>query len=231
VSITGVADDPITVVVADDQAMVRAGFRRLLEAEPDVDVVAEAADGREAVELVTRLKPQIALLDIRMPNMDGIEATRRITAKTPTRVVILTTFDLDEYVYDGLRGGASGFLLKDAPAEQMLDAIRAVAAGDALIAPSVTRRLLSEFVRRPSPGGSALALSHLTERERDVVLRLGRGMSNAEIAAELFLGEATVKTHVGNALAKLGLRDRIQAVVWAYETGLISPGEGVAPGG
>jgi DNA-binding NarL/FixJ family response regulator len=202
----------------------RAGFRRLLDAEADLDVVAEAANGVEAVEQVLRTRPQVALLDIRMPTMDGIEATRRIVASTTTSVVILTTFDLDEYVYEALRAGASGFLLKDAPPEQMIDAVHAVARGDALIAPSVTRRLLTEFVRRPDPAAPSPRLDGLTERERDVLLRLGRGRSNAEIAAELFLGEATIKTHVGNLLTKLGLRDRVQAVVFAYENGLVKPG-------
>jgi DNA-binding NarL/FixJ family response regulator len=214
----------VRVLVADDQAMVRAGFRRLLEAESDIDVVGEAADGREAVELAGRLRPNVALLDIRMPNMDGIEATRRI-ADAQTRVVILTTFDLDEYVYDALRAGACGFLLKDALPDQMIAAVHAAAGGDALIAPSITRRLLAEFARRPEPKDATDQLSALTEREHDVLLRLGRGMSNAEIAGELFLGEATIKTHVGNVLAKLGLRDRVQAVVFAYETGLVRPGE------
>jgi DNA-binding NarL/FixJ family response regulator len=215
----------VTVVVADDQAMVRAGFRRLLDAEPDIDVVGEANDGGQAVDLVDRLRPQVALLDIRMPNMDGIEATRRITVVGTTRVVILTTFDLDEYVYDALRAGASGFLLKDAPPEQMIAGVHAAASGDALIAPSVTRRLLDEFAQRPQPADASRALASLTERERDILLRLGRGRSNAEIAAELFLGEATIKTHVGNVLAKLTLRDRVQAVVYAYENGLITPGD------
>jgi len=213
----------ITVVVADDQALVRAGFLRLLESEPSIEVVGEAADGAAAVEIVTRLRPDVALLDIRMPTMDGIEATRRIIASTSTRVVILTTFDLDEYVYDALRAGASGFLLKDAPPQQMVAAVAAAAAGDALIAPAVTRRLLAEFVRRPRPGGDP-ALAGLTEREREVLVRLGRGLSNGEIAAEMYLGEATVKTHVSNVLGKLGLRDRTQAVVYAYETGLVQPG-------
>ena len=213
----------VTVVVADDQALVRAGFLRLLESEPGIEVVGEAADGAAAVDIVTRLRPDVALLDIRMPAMDGIEATRRITARTSTRVVILTTFDLDEYVYDALRAGASGFLLKDAPPQQMVSAVAAAAAGDALIAPAVTRRLLAEFVRRPRPGGDP-ALAGLTDREREVLVRLGRGLSNGEIAAEMYLGEATVKTHVSNVLAKLGLRDRTQAVVYAYETGLVQPG-------
>ncbi|MGH8891073.1 MAG: response regulator [Acidothermaceae bacterium] len=214
----------VTVVVADDQAMVRAGFRRLLEAEAEIDVVADAADGVQAVELVTRLKPAVALLDVRMPNMDGIEATRRITANSATRVVILTTFDLDEYVYDALRAGASGFLLKDAPPEQMIAAVHAAAAGDALISPSITKRLLAEFARRPRAEDAGPLLASLTGREKDVLMLLGRGMSNGEIAGTLFLGEATVKTHVGNVLAKLSLRDRVQAVVFAYETGLVTPG-------
>jgi DNA-binding NarL/FixJ family response regulator len=214
----------IRVLVVDDQALVRAGFRRLLDSEPDLDVVGEAADGAHAVELAARLRPHVALLDIRMPTMDGIEATRRITAAGDTRVIILTTFDLDEYVYDALRGGACGFLLKDSPPEQMLTAIHAAAAGDALIAPPITRRLLEEFVRRPRPDAATHAMAELTGREQEVLLRLGRGLSNAEIAAELYLGEATVKTHISNVLAKLQLRDRVQAVVFAYEHGLVVPG-------
>jgi DNA-binding NarL/FixJ family response regulator len=214
----------ISVAVADDQAMVRAGFRRLLETEPDLDVVAEAANGAEAVEQVTRTRPQVVLMDIRMPVLDGIEATRRIVSSTRTSVIILTTFDLDEYVFEALRAGASGFLLKDAQPEQMIEAIHAVARGDALIAPSITRRLITEFARRPVLADPAPRLAGLTEREHEVLLRLGRGRSNAEIAAELYLGEATIKTHVGNTLAKLGLRDRIQAVVFAYEHGLVQPG-------
>jgi DNA-binding NarL/FixJ family response regulator len=214
----------IRVAIADDQHMVRAGFRRLLELEPDVDVVGDAADGIGAVALVDRTLPDVALLDIRMPNMDGIEATRRITTRSATRVVILTTFDLDEYVYDAIRAGASGFLLKDSPPDQMVAAIHAAAAGDALIAPAVTRRLLAEFARRPDPHHPDARLAALTERERDVLLHLARGRSNGEIARQLYLGEATVKTHVANALTKLGLRDRTQAVVYAYETGLVTPG-------
>lgn len=219
----------VTVLVADDHAVVRAGFCRLLAAEPDIEVVAEAQDGAEAVATATRLRPQVVLMDIRMPNMDGIEATRRITAAGQTRVVILTTFDLDEYVYDALRAGACGFLLKDAPPEQMITAVHAAASGDALVSPSITRRLIGEFVRRPAPDLTTRALAPLTDRERDVVRLLGRGLSNSEIAAALFLGEATVKTHVGNVLAKLSLRDRTHAVVFAYETGLLTPGDNTPP--
>jgi len=214
----------IRVVVADDQQLMRAGIVRLLESESDIDVVAEASDGAHAVDLVARLRPEVVLLDIRMPNMDGLEATRRIVASGQTRVVILTTFDLDEYVYDALRAGASGFLLKDTPPAQMIAAIHAAARGDALIAPQVTRRLLNEFIHRPVPADAADDLQVLTERERDVFTCLARGMSNTEIAAQLFLGEATVKTHVSNTLAKLGLRDRIGAVVYAYEHGHVTPG-------
>jgi len=214
------------VLIADDQALVRAGFRRLLDGEADLHVVAEAGDGASAVAAAGRHRPDVALLDIRMPVMDGIEATRRIVAATPTRVVILTTFDLDEYVYDGLRAGASGFLLKDAPPDQLIAALHAAAAGDALIAPSITRRLIDEFARRPRPGDAGAAVESLTARERDVLRHLARGLSNAEIAGTMYLGEATVKTHVGNVFAKLGLRDRVQAVVYAYEHGLVRPGAG-----
>jgi len=214
------------VLIADDQALVRAGFRRLLDGEADLHVVAEAGDGASAVAAAGRHRPDVALLDIRMPVMDGIEATRRIVAATPTRVVILTTFDLDEYVYDGLRAGASGFLLKDAPPDQLIAALHAAAAGDALIAPSITRRLIDEFARRPRPGDAGAAVESLTTRERDVLRHLARGLSNAEIAGTMYLGEATVKTHVGNVFAKLGLRDRVQAVVYAYEHGLVRPGAG-----
>jgi DNA-binding NarL/FixJ family response regulator len=215
----------LEVVVADDQALVRAGFCRLVDSEADMHVAGEAGNGDEAVALVRRATPDVALLDIRMPVMDGIEATRRIVATTSTRVVILTLFDLDDYVYAALRAGASGFLLKDAPADQMLSAIRVAAAGDALIAPSVTRRLLDEFARlgqgRVLPG-----VGDLTERERQVLVLMASGLSNAEIALRMFLGEATVKTHVGRVLAKLGVRDRVQAVVVAYESGLVRPGDG-----
>jgi DNA-binding NarL/FixJ family response regulator len=216
----------ISVLIADDQGLVRAGFRKLLEAEEGLRVVAEAADGLEAVALARQLQPDIVLMDIRMPRLDGLEATRRLLdGPTRTRVVMLTTFDLDEYVFDALTAGASGFLLKDAPPEQLIAAIQVVAGGDALLAPSITRRLIEEFVRRPPPrSGPPNRLGGLTARELEVLRLLARGLSNAEIAAELVLGEATVKTHVGNLLTKLGLRDRVQAVVLAYESGLVQPG-------
>jgi DNA-binding NarL/FixJ family response regulator len=214
----------IRVALTDDQAMVRAGFRRLLELEADLDVVGEAADGLEAVALAARTQPDVMLLDIRMPRLDGIAATRRITENGPTRAVTLTTFDLDEYVYGALRAGASGFLLKDAEPEEMLAAVRAAAGGDAVISPRITRRLLAEFVQRPTADDADQALDNLTDREREIFSPLARGRSNTEIAATLFLGEATVKTHVGNVLAKLQLRDRIQAVVYAYEHGIVTPG-------
>ena len=214
----------IRVVVADDQALVRSGFRAILSHESDLEVVGEAGDGREAVEQVRRHRPDVVLMDVRMPVMDGLDATRALTSSgSTTRVLILTTFDLDEYVYAALRGGASGFLLKDAPAAQLLTAIRVVAAGDALIAPSITRRLIAEFTHRPPPTDRPAQLEPLTAREREVLGLLARGMSNSEIAAALFLGEATVKTHVARILSKLGLRDRVQAVVLAYETGLAQP--------
>jgi DNA-binding NarL/FixJ family response regulator len=216
----------VSVLIADDQGLVRAGFRKLLESEGGLRVVAEAADGLEAVALARRLQPDVVLMDIRMPRLDGLEATRRLLdGPTRTRVVMLTTFDLDEYVFDALTAGASGFLLKDAPPEQLIAAIQVVAGGDALLAPSITRRLIEEFVRRPPPrSGPPRRLGGLTGRELEVLRLLARGLSNAEIAAELVLGEATVKTHVGNLLTKLGLRDRVQAVVLAYESGLVQPG-------
>lgn len=214
----------ISVVLADDQQLIRAGLGRLLDSEPDLNVVGQAGHGASAVDLVRRVRPQVALLDIRMPTMAGIEATRRIVGACDTRVVILTTFDLDEYVYASLRAGASGFILKDAPTDHMLHAIRAAADGHALIDPAVTRRLIGEFVRRPAPDAAKEALRLLTDRERDVFAGLARGLSNAEIATQLFLGEATIKTHVGNVLTKLRLRDRIQTVIYAYENGLVTPG-------
>jgi DNA-binding NarL/FixJ family response regulator len=220
-----------SVLLADDQALLRAGLRRLIDAEPDLEVCAAAADGAEAVSRCRELRPQVALLDIRMPRVDGIEATRQIVGSSATRVVLLTLFDLDEYVYDGLRAGATGFLLKDSPPEQLLAAIRAAAAGDALIEPRVTRRLLEEFVGRRTEPVVVPGVDLLTQRERDVWVQVASGRSNAEIAATLFLGEATVKTHLGNVFAKLQVRDRVQAVVLAYEAGVVRPGDGLAPGG
>jgi DNA-binding NarL/FixJ family response regulator len=217
------------VLIVDDQALVRAGFRMILEAEEDIEVVGEAADGREAVTEARRLRPDVVLMDVRMPDVDGIEATRRLLAEdgSAVKVVMLTTFDMDEYVYDALRAGASGFLLKDVPPEQLVDGIRAVAKGDALLAPSVTRRVIEEFVRRPPASVRTLTpkLEELTARELEVLKLIARGLSNAEIATELFVSETTVKTHVAHVLMKLGLRDRVQAVVAAYESGLVEPGE------
>jgi DNA-binding NarL/FixJ family response regulator len=215
-----------TVVLADDQELVRTGFRLILELA-DVDVVGEAADGGEAVELVRRLQPDVVLMDVRMPRMDGIEATRRILQSgAPTRVLVLTTFDLDEHVYDALRAGASGFLLKDVERERLVEAIRTVAAGESLFAPTVVRRLVDHYVGRPP---ATLAppppqLAELSEREREVLTLVGCGHSNAEIAAELVISLATVKTHVRHVLQKLGLRDRVQAVVFAYESGVVRAG-------
>jgi DNA-binding NarL/FixJ family response regulator len=216
----------IRVMIVDDQALVRAGFRMILDAEPDIEIVAEAGDGMEAVELVNRYTLDVVLMDIRMPNLDGIEATRRLTERAPsTHVLMLTTFDLNEYVYEALRAGASGFLLKDAPPEQLVNAIHVVASGEALLAPSITKRVIEEYARRPPPrDGLPPELSELTAREIDVLRLLARGCSNAEIAQELFLGETTVKTHVARILQKLRLRDRVQAVVVAYESGLVQPG-------
>jgi DNA-binding NarL/FixJ family response regulator len=213
------------VLIADDQALVRAGFRRLLETS-GIDVVGEAADGREAVDEARRLRPSIVLMDIRMPRMDGIEATRRLAADGEgVRVLILTTFGLDDYVYDALRAGASGFMLKDAPPEELLAAIEVVARGDALIAPAVTRSVIEEFVRRsPAEREPAPILDDLTEREREVLELLARGLSNAEIADRLVVSAGTVKTHVAHVLSKLGLRDRVQAVILAYEAGVVVPG-------
>src|SRR2546426_320699 len=219
----------IGVLIVDDQALVRAGFRMILEAEEDVEVVGEAADGREAVAEAQRLKPDVVLMDVRMPEMDVIEATRRLLAEdgAVAKVVMLTTFDMDEYVYDALRAGASGFLLKDVPPEQLVAGIRAVASGDALLAPSVTRRVIEEFVRRPPASVRTLPpkLSELTTRELEVLKLIARGLSNSEIANELFVSETTVKTHVGHVLTKLDVRDRVQAVVLAYESGLVEAGE------
>jgi DNA-binding NarL/FixJ family response regulator len=223
------ASGSIRVLVVDDQALVRAGFCVILDTADGIEVVGEASDGAAAVAQAAALRPDVVLMDVRMPGMDGLEATRIITTRPsagPPKVVMLTTFDLDDYVYEALRAGASGFLLKDSPRGDLIAAVRAAAAGDALLAPSVTRRLIEAFARRPpetSPSPSRLAA--LTGRERDVLLLLARGRTNAEIAAVLFVSEATVKTHVGNLLAKLGLRDRVQAVILAYETGMVIPGE------
>jgi DNA-binding NarL/FixJ family response regulator len=209
------------VLVADDQAMVRAGFRRLLADEPDIDVVAEADNGLEAVEKVARYSPAVVLMDIRMPELDGISATRRILAADPAaRVLILTTFDLDEYVYEALRAGASGFVLKDDPAEQLIAAIRTVAAGDALLSPAVTRRVIKQFTRLQQPAPPR-ELDELTAREREIFNLIASGLSNAEIGKQLYIGETTVKTHVTHVFQKLKVRDRVQAVVLAYQTGLV----------
>jgi len=219
----------IRVLIADDQAMVRTGLSLILRPYEDIEIVGEAGDGHEAVEAARRLRPDVVLMDVRMPRMDGIEATRRLlgagVAHRP-RVLVLTTFDLDEYVYDALRAGAGGFMLKDEPPDRLLAGIRIVAAGDALLAPTVTRRLIEEFVRRPTPesfDGSGLA--ELTAREREILEQLARGRSNDEIAGELVLSRATIKTHVGNIFMKLDLRDRAQAVVFAYESGLVRPSQ------
>ena len=210
----------IRVLVADDQAMVRAGFRMLLAGEADIDVVAEASNGLEAVDKVARFQPTVVLMDVRMPGLDGIEATRRIlAADSAARILILTTFDLDEYVYEALRAGASGFVLKDDPPEQLIAAVRTVAAGDALLSPAITKRVINAFTRIPRPGLPD-EVRDLSTREREVLRLIARGLSNAEIGRELFISETTVKTHVTHVLQKLDLRDRVQAVVLAYQTGL-----------
>ena len=213
----------IDVLIVDDQRLLRAGFKVILNAEPDIRVVGEAGDGVEALALARQLVPDVVLMDIRMPNMDGLTAARLIVAETPARVVMLTTFDSDEYVFEALKLGASGFLLKDSPSEQLIGAVRSAASGDALIDPSITKRLIQEFVesrrRPPEMGGVA----SLTDRERDVLRLVAQGLSNAEIANSLVVEESTVKTHVGRILTKLGLRDRVQAVVVAYESGFVVP--------
>jgi DNA-binding NarL/FixJ family response regulator len=216
----------IRVLIADDQQLVRTGLRMILDAEPDVDVVGEATNGREAVAMARELGPDVVLMDIRMPELDGIEATRRVVqhdAEASTRVLMLTTFDLDEYVYDALRAGASGFLLKDAPANQLAAGVRMVAAGDALLAPSITRRLIEEFAASPPAAPVPPGLDELTPREREVFRLVAQGKSNADIAAELIIGETTVKTHVTRIMMKLGVHDRVQAVVLAYELGVVTP--------
>jgi DNA-binding NarL/FixJ family response regulator len=214
----------LKVVIVDDQLLLRAGFRKLLDGEAGLQVVGDAGDGQEAVAMVDRHRPDVVLMDIRMPVLDGIEATRRITRRAPrTAVLVLTTYDLDEYVFAALEAGASGFLLKDCPPDELVAAIRVVARGEALIAPSITRRLISEFTARA--GGAGLRqLPPISQREREVLTGVARGLSNQELAAELFIGEATIKTHVSSLLTKLGCRDRVQLVVAAYEAGLVVPG-------
>jgi DNA-binding NarL/FixJ family response regulator len=215
----------IDVLLADDQELVRSGFRLILELADGIDVVGEATDGREAVRLAKELQPDVVLMDVRMPELDGIEATRRLRqAGVDARVLVLTTFDLDEYVYGAIRAGASGFLLKDAPRDQLVTAVRTVARGEALLAPAITQRLIERFVARPPASETAPAIARLSSRELEVLRLLARGLSNAEIAVELIVGEATVKTHVARILRKLDVRDRVQAVVFAYETGLVQPG-------
>ncbi len=219
----------VRVLIVDDQALVRAGFRMILESEPDIEIVGEASDGQEAIDAAHELKPDVVLMDIRMPNLDGLEATRRLLddGAAGPRVLMLTTFDLDEYVYEALRAGASGFMLKDTPPEQLVSAIHVVASGDALLSPSITKRVIEEFIQRPPstvPAPAHPRLQELTARELEVLGFMARGLSNAEIARDLFVSETTVKTHVARILMKLGLRDRVQAVVFAYENGIVQPG-------
>jgi DNA-binding NarL/FixJ family response regulator len=219
----------IRILLVDDQALVRAGFRMILDAEPNMDVVGEAGDGREAIDQVRLHSPDVVLMDIRMPELDGLEATRRIleSGEDAPKILMLTTFDLDEYVYEALRAGASGFLLKDTPPEQLVSAIEVISQGDALLSPTITRRVISEFVKGtgPKPQAQFPRLDDLTAREREVLMLIARGLSNAEIAKTLFVSETTVKTHVARILMKLNLRDRVQAVVLAYESGTVQPGE------
>ena len=215
---------PIRVLVVDDQVLVRTGFRMILEAEPDMLVAGEAGDGGTAVEQATACAPDVVLMDVRMPGLDGIEATRRILERDGApKVIMLTTFDMDEYVYDALQAGASGFLLKDVPPEQLIEGIRGVVSGESLLAPAITRRMIEVYLDRPRSGPSPGILATLTPREREILVLLARGLSNAEIADRLFVSETTVKTHVARVLMKLGLRDRVQAVIYAYETGLAGP--------
>ncbi|MFD4573291.1 response regulator [Streptomyces sp. NPDC058417] len=217
----------VRVLLADDQSLVRAGFRALLDAQPDIEVVAEAADGEEAVRLTRALRPDVVLMDIRMPVLDGLAATRRLTGDTaldPVRVVVLTTFELDEYVFEAIRSGASGFLVKDTEPDELLRAVRAVVAGDALLSPGVTRRLIAEFAARSKEPAAPAELARLTEREREVMVLVGMGLSNEEIARRLVVSPLTAKTHVSRTMVKLGVRDRAQLVVLAYESGLVRPG-------
>jgi DNA-binding NarL/FixJ family response regulator len=219
---------PVRVLIADDQPLVRSGLRTILSGEDGIEVLGEAADGEEAVAKAQRLGADVVLMDIRMPRLDGLEATRRLVAggDGAPAVVVLTTFDHDEYLFDALRAGAAGFLLKDAPPERIVEAVRVAASGDGLLAPEVTRRVIADYAARGGTSGPPSGWDELTDREREVFLLVGRGRSNGEIAADLFLSEATVKTHVGRVLLKLGLRDRVQIVVCAYESGLVRPGEG-----
>ncbi|MGH9155443.1 MAG: response regulator [Acidimicrobiales bacterium] len=216
----------LRLLLADDQAMVRAGFRMILDAEDDMEVVAEAGDGEQAVYETERLRPDVVLMDVQMPRMDGLEATRRITGDpdSAAQVVVLTTFERDDYIFEALRAGASGFLIKNAPPDELVHAVRVVAGGDSLLAPSVTTRIIEDFCRRGGPVRRNTDTDRLTEREAEVLRMLATGKSNAELAAELFVGEGTIKTHISRVLAKLGLRDRVQAVVYAYESGLVQPG-------
>jgi DNA-binding NarL/FixJ family response regulator len=217
----------VRVVLVDDQALIRTGFKMILETEDDIEVVGEASDGEQAVSMTRSVRPDVVLMDVQMPTMDGLEATGRIVrdANIPSRIVILTTFERDDYVFEALRAGASGFLLKNAPSEELVHAVRVVAAGDALLAPSVTRKVIEGFIRRPAQHSNEVELRRLTERETEILQLLATGKSNSELAAHLFVGEGTIKTHVSSVLTKLGLRDRMQAVIFAYESGLIEPGQ------
>ena len=214
-------------MLVDDQALIRTGFKMILETEDDIDVVGEASDGEQAISMTRSVRPDVVLMDVQMPTMDGLEATGRIVreANVPSRIVILTTFERDDYIFEALRAGASGFLLKNAPSEELVHAVRVVAAGDALLAPSVTRKVIEGFIRRPAQRGNEVELRRLTERETEILQLLATGKSNSELAAHLFVGEGTIKTHVSSVLTKLGLRDRMQAVIFAYESGLIEPGQ------
>ena len=214
-------------MLVDDQALIRTGFKMILETEDDIEVVGEASDGEQAISMTRSVRPDVVLMDVQMPTMDGLEATGRIVreANVPSRIVILTTFERDDYIFEALRAGASGFLLKNAPSEELVHAVRVVAAGDALLAPSVTRKVIEGFIRRPAQRGNEVELRRLTERETEILQLLATGKSNSELAAHLFVGEGTIKTHVSSVLTKLGLRDRMQAVIFAYESGLIEPGQ------
>jgi DNA-binding NarL/FixJ family response regulator len=217
----------VRVVLVDDQALIRTGFKMILETEDDIEVVGEASDGEQAISMTRSVRPDVVLMDVQMPTMDGLEATGRIVqdASIPSRIVILTTFERDDYIFEALRAGASGFLLKNAPSEELVHAVRVVAAGDALLAPSVTRKVIEGFIRRPAQRSNEGELRRLTERETEILQLLATGKSNSELAAHLFVGEGTIKTHVSSVLTKLGLRDRMQAVIFAYESGLIEPGQ------